>query len=247
MEEKKGNKSTILAVLLILAIIAIITMGLYIYRLKSEKCVEDTIASVPQTTNTMVENTIQDQDNTIDTSNDTFADTTSSSTNNVNNTSNYNANLKRSVSNALGTDNVIDLELNHYDLKGNSGYVTINNKNEAHIFLTSIEEYSNAINKKKIADNVVNVWYCEQGQAPGNAYIVFSKTDGSVTYVRFRTGDDGITSFEAQEKTLKGISNISNVVRISGSDANGIGGLGVLFVKTDGTCYPYSTLDDLAK
>ena len=97
MEEKKGNKSTILAVLLILAIIAIITMGLYIYRLKSEKCVEDTIASVPQTTNTMVENTIQDQDNTIDTSNDTFADTTSSSTNNVNNTSNYNANSNFSI------------------------------------------------------------------------------------------------------------------------------------------------------
>ena len=101
----------------------------------------------------------------------------------------------------------------------------------------------------KIADNVVNVWHCEQGQAPGNSYIIFLKEDGTVTYVRFRTnsstGDK--TVFESDEKVLKGITNISNIITIEGNDENGIGGIGVLFIKNDGTCLPYSTLDDLTK
>lgn len=101
----------------------------------------------------------------------------------------------------------------------------------------------------KIADNVVNVWHCEQGQAPGNSYIIFLKEDGTVTYVRFRTdsstGDK--TVFESNEKVLKGITNISNIIPIEGNDENGIGGMGVLFIKNDGTCLPYFTLDELTK
>lgn len=34
---------------------------------------------------------------------------------------------------------------------------------------------------------------------------------------------------------------------IEGNDANGIGGVGVLLIKEDGSCLPYITLDDLVK
>ena len=65
--------------------------------------------------------------------------------------------------------------------------------------------------------------------------------------MRFRLGADGNVTFDAQERVVSDITNISNVVPIEGNDANGIGGFGVLFIKLDGTCYPYSTLDDLVK
>ena len=55
------------------------------------------------------------------------------------------------------------------------------------------------------------------------------------------------TKFEDTEKTINGLTDISDVIPISGGDENGIGGLGVLIVKSDGTCLPYSTLDDLVK
>ena len=142
---------------------------------------------------------------------------------------------------------MIYVRLDNYDDKQGNGYVSVNDKNEAHIYLSNLSEYSNASSLKKIADNVVNVWYCAQGQAPGQDYIVFSKIDGSVTCVRFRLGADGNVTFDAQERVVSDITNISNVVPIEGNDANGIGGFGVLFIKLDGTCYPYSTLDDLVK
>ena len=244
MEEKKGSKSTILAVLLVLALIAIAAMGVYIYKLKNEKCVAETKSAVSQIANTTTETTIDTTENIIDTT-ENIIDTTEEKTSDINN--NYYTNFSKSVAKELGTDNMIDVRLDNYDGNHAYGNITVNNKKEAYIYLSSLSEYSDANNLKKVADDVVNVWYCPQGQAPGQDYIVFSKTDGSVTCVRFRLTADGKITFDSQERVVNGITNISTVVPIEGNDANGIGGYGVLFIKLDGTCYPYSTLDDLVK
>ena len=240
MEEKKGSKSTILVCLLVLAVIAIAAMGVYIYKLKNEECVAETKSAVSQIANTTTETTID----TIDTA-ENIIDTTEEKTSDINN--DYNTNFTTSVAKEIGTDNMIDVRLDNYDGNHAYGNITVNNKKEAYIYLSTLSEYSDANNLKKVADDVVNVWYCPQGQAPGQDYIVFSKTDGSVTCVRFRLTADGKITFDSQERVVNGITNISTVVPIEGNDANGIGGFGVLFIKLDGTCYPYSTLDDLVK
>ena len=232
MEEKKGSKSTIWIVLFVLALLVIVAMGMLILKLKDEKNVADSVAELQSSVAELADSTTK-AETEIEASEETI--------------SNYNANFSASVSKELGTDNMIYVRLDNYDDKQGNGYVSVNDKNEAHIYLSNLSEYSNASSLKKIADNVVNVWYCGQGQAPGQDYIVFSKTDGSVTCVRFRLGADGNVTFDAQERVVSDITNISNVVPIEGNDANGIGGFGVLFIKLDGTCYPYSTLDDLVK
>lgn len=232
MEEKKGSKSTIWIVLFVLALLVIVAMGMLILKLKDEKNVADSVAELKTSVAELAEST-------------TKAETEIEASEESNNA--YNANFSASVSKELGTDNMIYVRFDNYDDKQGNGYVSVNDKNEAHIYLSNLSEYSNASSLKKIADNVVNVWYCAQGQAPGQDYIVFSKIDGSVTCVRFRLGADGNVTFDAQERVVSDITNISNVVPIEGNDANGIGGFGVLFIKLDGTCYPYSTLDDLVK
>jgi hypothetical protein len=232
MENQNGSKNTVLVVLLVIALIAIAAMAVYICKIKDEKSVAESVAELKTSVAELAEST-----------------TKSETENNISEESknDYNANFSASVSKELGTDNMIYVRLDNYDDKQGNGYVSVNDKNEAHIYLSNLSEYSNANSLKKIADNVVNVWYCGQGQAPGQDYIVFSKIDGSVTCVRFRLGADGNVTFDAQERVVSDITNISNVVPIEGNDANGIGGFGVLFIKLDGTCYPYSTLDDLAK
>ena len=221
MEEKKVKLSTVIIFLLL---IVIIVGGVYIYKL--------------QTKETEISNKSSENSNTSINEEIPNKEISEKSTNE------YIKNFNESVSKELGNDNMIYVQLSSIDYNGENGYVSVNNKNEAEIMLE--DRYSTPV---KIADNVVNVWHCEQGQAPGNSYIIFLKEDGTVTYVRFRTdsstGDK--TVFESDEKVLKGITNISNIITIEGNDENGIGGIGVLFIKNDGTCLPYSTLDDLTK
>lgn len=240
MEEKNLAKFRLSKVLLVIAIIAIIVMGFFIYKLSKDKTTEVQKSTELQTqVNTLNEavNNLQENVNETDAENDEKVETQNS----------YITNFSQSVSNELGQNNAIRINLNAIDFNNSTGYVSINNKHEAYIYLSNFDGFSSANNPTKIADNVVNAWYCIQGQAPGNNYIIFLKEDGSVTYVRFRSTGDGKTTFESEEKTLNGITNISNIVPIEGSDANGIGGYGVLFIKNDGTCIPFSTLDDLAK
>ncbi len=221
MEEKKVKLSTVIIFLLL---IVIIVGGVYIYKL--------------QTKETEVSNKSSENSNTSINEEIPNKEISEKSTNE------YIKNFNESVSKELGNDNMIYVQLSSIDYNGENGYVSVNNKNEAEIMLE--DRYSTP---KKIADNVVNVWHCEQGQAPGNSYIIFLKEDGTVTYVRFRTDSStgNKTVFESDEKVLKGITNISNIITIEGNDENGIGGIGVLFIKNDGTCLPYSTLDDLTK
>ena len=221
MEEKKVRLSTVIILLLLIVIIVGVV---YIYKLQTKETEDSNKSS--ENSNTSINEEIPNKEISEKSTNE------------------YIKNFNESVSKELGNDNMIYVQLSSIDYNGKNGYVSVNNKNEAEIMLE--DEYSTP---KKIADNVVNVWHCEQGQAPGNSYIIFLKEDGTVTYVRFRTDSStgNKTVFESDEKVLKGITNISNIITIEGNDENGIGGIGVLFIKNDGTCLPYSTLDDLTK
>ena len=221
MEEKKVRLSTVIILLLLIVIIVGVV---YIYKLQTKETEDSNKSS--ENSNTSINEEIPNKEISEKSTNE------------------YIKNFNESVSKELGNDNMIYVQLSSIDYNGENGYVSVNNKNEAEIMLE--DRYSTP---KKIADNVVNVWHCEQGQAPGNSYIIFLKKDGTVTYVRFRTDSStgNKTVFESDEKVLKGITNISNIITIEGNDENGIGGIGVLFIKNDGTCLPYSTLDDLTK
>ena len=248
MKEKNNAKTNISTIFLVVAIIVIIAMGYFIYKLYNEKTKETENASK---LNSRISELEKGQENTENSSDETnnANEGADVSTNEVDNTNKYINNFSQSVTKELGKDNEIYVNLSGIDDESGTGYVTVNNKNEAHIYLSTFKEYSSSTNLKKIADNVVNAWYCEEGQAPGNSFIIFLKANGTVTYVRFRTdaSTNWKTVFESEEKELKGITDISNVVKINGGDENGIGGMGVLFVKADGTCLSYSSLADLTK
>jgi flagellar basal body-associated protein FliL len=232
MEEKKGSKSTIWIVLFVFALLVIVAMGMLILKLKDEKSVAESVAELKTSVAELAESTTKAETD-IKTSDETI--------------NNYYTNFTTSVAKEIGTDNKIDVRLDNYDDNHAYGEITVNNKKEAHIYLSTISDYSDPNNLKKVADDVVNVWFCQQGQVHGDDYIIFSKTDGSVTCVRFRLTSEGKVTFDPQERVVKGITNISAVVPIEGNDFNGIGGYGVLFIKLDGTCYPYAVLDNLVK
>ncbi len=246
MKEKNVAKINVSTILLVVAIIVIITMGYFVYKLYNEKTIETDKVSKLNSKINELENVQKNTDDSSEKINDENAQTSSSNTNNTNE---YRSNFSKSVVKELGEDNMIYVDLSGYDDNNGTGYVSINNKHEAYIYLSTVKEYSSANNLKKISDNVVNAWYCEEGQAAGNSFIMFLKEDGTVTYVRFRTNNttNWKTVFESEEKELQGITDISDIVKIEGGDEKGIGGMGVLLIKSDGTCLPYSTLDDLTK
>ena len=245
MKEKNEAKTNVSTILLVVAIIVIITMGYFVYKLYNEKTIVTDKVSKLNSKISELENVQKNMDDSSDKINDENDNAEKSS----NNTNVYRSNFSKSVVKELGEDNMIYVDLSGYDDNNGDGYVSINNKHEAYIYLSGIKEYSSANKLKKISDNVVNAWYCEEGQAAGNSFIIFLKEDGTVTYVRFRTNNttNWKTVFESEEKELKGITDISDIVKIEGGDENGIGGMGVLLIKSDGTCLPYSTLDDLTK
>ena len=243
MKENNAGNINIATFLLIIAIVAIIMMGCVIYKLNNKivelQSVE--LASVEDMSNELETDTMDEAEDEDEVEDEVENE------GELDRKSDYISNFSKTVPIELDEDNTIYIKLSDFDYNDGTGYLSINNKHEAHIYLTTLEGYSNASNLKKIASNVVNAWYCEQGQAPGNNYILFSKEDGSLTYVRFRTANDGKTVFESEEKTIDGITNISDIIPIGGNDANGIGGMGVLLIKDDGSCLQYTTLDDLTK
>ena len=245
MKEKNEAKTNVSTILLVVAIIVIIAMGYFVYKLYNEKTIETDKVSKLNSIISELENVQKNTDDSSEKINDANENAEKSSSN----TNEYRSNFSKSVVKELGGDNMIYVDLSGYDDNNGTGYVSINNKHEAYIYLSGIKEYSSANKLKKISDNVVNAWYCEEGQAAGNSFIIFLKENGTVTYVRFRTNNstNWKTTFESEEKELKGITDISDIVKIEGGDENGIGGMGVLLIKSDGTCLPYSTLDDLTK
>lgn len=235
--KRNEAKVSVSTVFLVLAILVIIVMGYFMYKLNIEKNDSINQAKTLDTKIGELESSLKNLQETKETEDEGKTELSNLE---------YIENFNNSITKELGKDNMIYIPLSKFDYENGTGYLSVNNKNEAYIYLDTIEGYNDASSTKKIADNVVNAWYCEEGQVPGNNFIVFLKKDGTVTYVRFRT-DSGKTIFEANEKVITGVENITNIIKIEGGDENGIGGYGVLFVKADGTCLPYSSLENMTK
>lgn len=264
MEEKKYIKISFSSFFLILAIIAIVILGYFTYNFYTERNnaidqisslnlkLNDSTFSQNATGNTAnldaninTTNSASSQSNTANTTNTTSTQSeeknqTTTSSNQTSTQKSYIENFSSSVSKILKSSNDIMIPLYEYN-----GNIAIDSNNDAYLTITSnAEHWANTYTK--IASNVVNAWFCPEGQDTGNEFIVFLKKDGSVTYLRF-SNLNSETPFDGKEKTINSLKDISNVITISGGDNEGIGGVGVIFVKADGTCMPYSSIEDLIK
>lgn len=254
MEEKNVTKISLSTFLLVLAIIAIIVMGIFIYKLNNDKNTE-----IQKSTELQAQvNTLKTQNNNLSGTINTLQEnrsneitnTTISEKNEENNLNNtieerisleYNKNFSNSVYNKLDTGTNIIVPIWAYR---NYSEVTINKNHEAFWNNQGNDTFPETSNTK-VASNVVNAWYCPLGQdIESNGCLLFLKENGSVTYIRFYldnspTGNQFVNVTE--EKTLKEISNISNVLVIED------GFYGALFIKEDGTTVTVSPtkLDEL--
>jgi hypothetical protein len=253
LNEKKEIKISLSTFFLIIAIIVIIIMGYSIYNLSAKNSKKSETVAVEndselaylnndenivssnkenETNNTSTVNTTTNNTNTTD---------STSTTSTTNTTSSYNSNFSNSVFDNLDENATIVVPIWAY-----SGYsnITINSKHEAYWHNQGNDTFPETSNTK-VADNVINAWYCPLGQdIESNACLLFLKEDGSVTYIRFyiekSTNEDSFVSC-TEEKTLKGISGISNVLVVE----NGF--YGAMLIKEDGTrlALDLTKLDDL--
>ncbi len=157
------------------------------------------------------------------------------------NTNTYNKNFSESVYKKLDKDGTIVIPIWAYK---DYSAITINSKKEAYWFNEGNDTFPENSNIK-IADNVINAWYCPLGQdIESNSCLLFLKEDGSITYIRFFLDNSSTENSYVnvtKEKTLDKISDISNVIVVE----NGF--YGVMFIKEDGTVMTLSLteLDDL--
>lgn len=253
MEEKNATKISLSTFLLIIAIIAIVVMGVFIYKLNNDKTAEIQKSAELQAQVNSLKNQNNNLSGTINTlqengsnevTNNTVAE--KSEKNNLNNNveksvAEYNKNFSNSVFNQLNTGTNIIVPIWAYR---NYSELTINKNHEAFWNNQGNDTFPETSNTK-VASNVVNAWYCPLGQdIESNGCLLFLKENGNVTYIRFyldnsSTGNQFVNVTE--EKTLNEISKISNVLVIED------GFYGALFIKEDGTTVPVSLtkLDEL--
>lgn len=254
MEEKNVTKISLSTFSLILAIIAIVIMGIFLYKLNYEK-----------TTEIQKSAELQAQVNSLKTQNNNLSDTVNilqenssnevtnnavtekNKENNLNNNIEesialeYNKNFSNSVFNRLNTGSNIIVPIWAYR---NYSEVTINKNHEAFWNNQGNDTFPETSNAK-VASNVVNAWYCPLGQdIESNGCLLFLKENGSVTYIRFYLDNSSIGNQfvnVTKEKTLNEISKISNVLVVED------GFYGALFIKEDGSTVPVSLtkLDEL--
>lgn len=250
MKEKNATKINLSTFLLIIAIIAIVIMSLSIYKLNNDKTAEiqkstelQTQVSALKSQNNKL-NSLQ-ENNSNEITNNTVHEKTEE-TNEKNNTDNsvifnYNKNFSKNVFSKLNEKASIIVPIWVYR---NYSEITINKKHEAFWNNQGNNTFPETSNNK-VASNVVNAWYCPLGQdIESNGCLLFLKEDGSVTYIRFYLDNSSTkTPFVnvTKEKTLNGISDISNVIVVE----NGF--YGAIFVKEDGTALSVSLtkLDEL--
>ena len=235
MEEKNAIKISLSTLLLILAIIIIIVMGGIIFKLSKEK----TTSSLYTNNNTEIKSMALSNNNN---SQENYQED-EEIIGNAKVNSSYNENFYNTVYEKMDDNTTIIVPIWGYF---NFSNISINKKHEAYwdnIGNDSFPETS----KVKVADNVVNAWYCPLGQdIQSNACLLFLKEDGSITYLRFyldkdSNGNDFVNY--TKELTLKEVSNISNIVLVES------GFYGVMFIKEDGTNMNLSltALDELTR
>ena len=150
----------------------------------------------------------------------------------------YITNFSSSVAKELGSANEISVDsaVNGY-FGVNS--LSVNANSEAYIQLNEDSKlYKKYGENYKLSNNVANVYCYKMGNGI-NEYIFLIKTDGTVEYIHLQ--DDDNNSLKLTK--LKKVKDITNIIQISGGDADGIGGYGVLFITSDGNCVPYFEID----
>lgn len=122
--------------------------------------------------------------------------------------------------------------------------IVIDNKLNAILTVTDINnDNKEVITNKKIAENVVSIFNYEEGQSADYSGVLLLKKDGTVTYIGWNASKGEVR----KEETVKGLSNIVNVIPgyvseyIDGESTGG--GFGLLFVQQDGTVMPLKNLD----
>lgn len=121
---------------------------------------------------------------------------------------------------------------------GDKARIVIDEKLNAILTVTDKDQEKEVIKDKKIAENVVSIFSYEEGQSPDYNGVLLLKKDGTVTYIGWNAPKGEVR----KEETVKGLSNIVNV--IPGYLSNEYsGGLGLLFVKQDGTVITNTSLN----
>lgn len=250
MEEKNATKISLSTFLLIIAIIAIVIMGVFIYKLNNENTIEIQKSADLQAQVISLKNQNNNLSSTINMSQENNADNIETTTvleksedNNLqtNSEEQYNKNFSNSVFSKLNEGTNIIVPIWTYK---NYSEVTINKNHEAFWNNQGNDIFPETSNNK-VATNVVNAWYCPLGQdIESNGCLLFLKEDGSVTYIRFyldnsSNGNQFVNV--TKEKTLEQISKISNVLVVEDSF------YGAIFIKEDGTALSISLtkLDEL--
>ncbi len=139
MEEKNVTKISLSTFLLIIAIIAIIVMGIFIYKLNNDKTTAIQKSYELQSRVNNLNGTIGDlqvkSNNISEIANDEKANTSEKNEEKTDTQNNYISNFRQSIAKELGEDNMIYLNLTSIDYNDGTGYVSVNNKHEAHIFI----------------------------------------------------------------------------------------------------------------
>lgn len=148
----------------------------------------------------------------------------------------YLENFSESISKELGIDNVLWASATYSDDIGVEG-VSVNSKSEAYVRLDSKSDLYTKYGKNynyKVADDVVNAYiFPEQDGINENIFLL--KKDGSVECIYLSYGQEN----DLKPQKMDNVKDIVDIVPISGGEENGIGGLGVLFVTSDGICVPH--------
>ena len=238
MEENKGIKISLSTFFLIIAIIIIILMGLYIYKVNVEKNTEMKKTADLELEVSNLNNTITNLQEKINTISETI--NSSSSNENTNNQVLEEANITDYI-NKTGLVGKTTYEINNSATKHLNGFDIILEDSKVYFKLTNkgnIESYSitsSTINRKEnikeeitgFSGKVKNVYFYEVGQAvmPESLAILFLMEDGRIEYISYV--DALQTTNLSSRGEIKGLYNITEIYFASACEwADETGGSG---------------------
>lgn len=236
MEEKKVTKISLSTFFLILAIIAIIIMGLFIYKINNDKNAEIKKSTELQSQVNSLNGTVSNLQGKIDSISETINPNSSSKTENLKN-SNETSSKKETLEEANITNKVnktgligeTTYEIEDTAIKHLEGFDVILENSKVYFQLTDkekIKNYSitdsniNRVENKKeeitgFNGKVKKVYFYQVGQAvsPDSLAILFLMEDGKIEYISYV--DALQTTNLSSRGEIAGIYNISEIYSAS--------------------------------